>query len=208
MKRALLVEDNEQNLYYLKALLEGHGWTVACAANGALALAQAGEAPLDLIIADLLMPVMDGYTLLRRWKADVRLAQVPFVVYTATYTGSEDEGLAFALGADAFILKPAEPADFIAQIDAVRVDAKISGPKRPRADASADDPLLELYSEARAQDLTARGEQSSAARRSGGASHERSRHSGRLARHRHHEPSCARQSDRLREPQLCQAHRL
>jgi two-component system, cell cycle sensor histidine kinase and response regulator CckA len=147
MKRALLVEDNEQNLYYLKALLEGHGWTVACAANGALALAQAGEAPLDLIIADLLMPVMDGYTLLRRWKADVRLAQVPFVVYTATYTGSEDEGLAFALGADAFILKPAEPADFIAQIDAVRVDAKISGPKRPRADASADDPLLELYSE-------------------------------------------------------------
>jgi PAS domain S-box-containing protein len=62
---------------------------------------------------------MDGYTLLRQCKADDRLKQIPFVVYTATYTDPKSEQLALSLGADAFILKPAEPADFIARISQV-----------------------------------------------------------------------------------------
>ena len=60
------------------------------------------------------MPVMDGYTLLRHWKADPRLKTKPFIVYTATYTEPEDERLALNLGADAFILKPSEPDEFLA----------------------------------------------------------------------------------------------
>ena len=52
---------------------------------------------------------MDGYALLREWKADATLARVPFIVYTATYTEPKDEKLALDLGADAFIVKPAEP---------------------------------------------------------------------------------------------------
>jgi CheY-like chemotaxis protein len=68
VKRVLLVDDNEQNLYYLKALLAGHGWRVETAHHGAEALVKARAVPPDLIISDLLMPVMDGYTLLRHWK--------------------------------------------------------------------------------------------------------------------------------------------
>jgi two-component system, cell cycle sensor histidine kinase and response regulator CckA len=148
MKRVLLVEDNEQNQYYLRALLDGHGWSVTSAHQGAEALAKAREEPPDLVISDLLMPVMDGYTLLRHWKADARLSRAPFVVYTATYTETNDEALALALGADAFILKPSEPDAFMARIEEVEAKARIGAPNRPGPAASeVQQPLLKLYSE-------------------------------------------------------------
>src|SRR5262249_24587316 len=77
------------------------------------------QAPPALIISDLLMPVMDGYSLLKHCKADEQLRFVPFVVYTATYTDPKDEQLALSLGADAFIVKPAEPVPFLARIHEV-----------------------------------------------------------------------------------------
>jgi len=114
MTHALIVDDKEENLYYLAALLTGNGCEVITARHGAEALVKARQTPPDIVISDLLMPVMDGYTLLRHWKADAQLKHIPFIVYTATYTEAEDERLALNLGADAFILKPAEPEDFIA----------------------------------------------------------------------------------------------
>jgi PAS domain S-box-containing protein len=148
MKHALLVEDNEQNQYYLRALLKGRGWSVTSAHQGVEALAKAREEPPDLVISDLLMPVMDGYTLLRHWKADARLNRAPFVVYTATYTETKDEALALALGADAFILKPSEPDAFMARIEEVAEKARSGAPNRPRPAASeAEEPLLKLYSD-------------------------------------------------------------
>jgi PAS domain S-box-containing protein len=119
MRRVLVVDDKEENLYFLEALLGGRDCTVVSAHHGAEALALARKEPPDLVISDLLMPVMDGYTLLRLWKADSRLCRIPFVVYTATYTDPLDEALAFDLGADAFILKPAEPDVFVARIDEI-----------------------------------------------------------------------------------------
>ena len=73
MIRVLIVDDKQENLYLLRALLQGHGCVVDEARHGAEALIKARQAPPDLIISDLLMPVMDGYTLLRQWKADERL---------------------------------------------------------------------------------------------------------------------------------------
>ena len=119
LSRILIVDDHAENRYYLEALLTGHGYRVQSAAHGAEALVLARQQPPDVIVSDLLMPVMDGYTLLRHWKLDPRLRQSPFVVYTATYTEPEDERLAFSLGADAFILKPAEPEAFVAELNRV-----------------------------------------------------------------------------------------
>jgi two-component system cell cycle sensor histidine kinase/response regulator CckA len=147
MTRALVVDDNEENLYYLSALLSGNGCEVVTAHHGAEALAKARQAPPDVIISDLLMPVMDGYTLLRHWKADPRLSQVPFVVYTATYTESEDEQLALNLGADAFILKPAEPAVFLARLREVQANAASALPSLPKRPVSDEKVLLREYSE-------------------------------------------------------------
>ncbi|HEU4569164.1 MAG TPA: response regulator [Gemmatimonadales bacterium] len=147
MSRYLVVDDKPENLYYLQALLSAVGHTVELAHHGAEALVRARNAPPDLVVSDLLMPVMDGYTLLRHWKADPRLARIPFVVYTATYTEPEDERLALSLGADAFILKPAEPEDFLARLQAVEQGVLAAGaPRTPRALEEEPD-LLKIYSQ-------------------------------------------------------------
>jgi two-component system, cell cycle sensor histidine kinase and response regulator CckA len=147
MKRILIVEDNEQNLYYLETLLQGHGFHVISARHGAEALVKARQNPPELVISDLLMPVMDGYTLLRHWKADPQLSRVPFIVYTATYTEAEDERLALSLGADAFILKPSEPEDFMRLIHEVESRAGFSPPRRAKTHEEDVAATQHLYSE-------------------------------------------------------------
>jgi CheY-like chemotaxis protein len=107
--RILIVDDREDNLYLLRALLQGHGYEVDTAANGVQALAAARQDAPDLIIADILMPVMDGFTLCREWKKDESLKSIPFVFYTATYTDERDREFALSLGAERFIVKPEEP---------------------------------------------------------------------------------------------------
>jgi len=109
MTRILIVDDSSANLYMLESLLNGDGVTVTSAENGQDALNKARLNPPDLIISDILMPVMDGYTLCREWRADDILKRIPFVFYTATYTEPKDEAFALSLGADRFILKPQEP---------------------------------------------------------------------------------------------------
>jgi len=140
--RALIVDDKEVNLEYLRALLEANGWTVMSAHHGAEALVRARQSLPDLVISDLLMPVMDGYTLLRHWKADPRLRGTPFIVYTATYTEPADERLAFDLGADAFVLKPTEPDEFLEKIREV-----LARGARSEAVEHEDPSNLKLYSE-------------------------------------------------------------
>jgi PAS domain S-box-containing protein len=146
MTRVLVVDDKEENRYYLEALLTGHRFVVESARHGAEALTMARQNPPDIVISDLLMPVMDGYTLLRHWKADPRLKSMPFIVYTATYTEPEDERLALSLGADAFILKPAEPDDFLNRLREVQARATSFRPAVANPDADEND-LLKNYSE-------------------------------------------------------------
>jgi two-component system, cell cycle sensor histidine kinase and response regulator CckA len=148
MKHALIVDDHNENIYYLRSLLEGHGWKVTIARHGAEALALGRQSPPDMIISDLLMPIMDGYTLLRSWKADEQLNKIPFVVYTATYTEAEDEKLAMSLGADAFILKPTDPEVFISIIDSVRSKMAAETPALPNTNLESNVENTQLYNEA------------------------------------------------------------
>lgn len=147
MTQALVVDDNLANRYLLRMLLQGHGYTVVEACHGEEALALAHQQPPAIIISDLLMPVMDGYTLLRQWKADERLTAIPFMVYTATYTDPKDERLALDLGADAFLIKPAEPDAVLACIEQLLAPPAPTSPRRrqPQGEETA---LLKGYSEA------------------------------------------------------------
>ena len=132
MIKVLLVDDREENVLYLTSMLRGHGWVVEAARDGAQALEKARREPPDIVISDLLMPVMDGYTLLREWREDATLQRIPFVVYTATYTEPEDERLALDFGADAFIVKPAEPEVFWGRLLDVLANAESGAMDEPR----------------------------------------------------------------------------
>src|SRR6266498_2554755 len=117
MNKVLIVDDQQQNLYLMKTLLEGHGYQVVEATNGVEALESARADPPDIIISDVLMPVMDGFSLCQEWMKDDGLRNVPFVFYTATYTDPKDEELALSLGAARFIVKPVEIEEFVSILE-------------------------------------------------------------------------------------------
>jgi len=178
--RVLIVDDKEENLYYLRALLSGHGYVVDESRHGAEALVVARSLPPDVVVSDLLMPVMDGYTLLRYWKSDATLRRAPFIVYTATYTEEKDAKLARDLGADAFILKPSEPEDFLAELTAVLSrGTSETEPRRPVAD---QEEILQVYSEALIRKLEEKSLQLEDANRRLGRSTMQLEMAGRLAR--------------------------
>jgi CheY-like chemotaxis protein len=81
--RLLIVEDEPQLLQALAIRLSAEGFNCETAASGREALAKLADWVPDLIIADLLMPEMDGYTLVQQLKSDPRTAAVPIIVLTA-----------------------------------------------------------------------------------------------------------------------------
>jgi two-component sensor histidine kinase/DNA-binding NarL/FixJ family response regulator len=147
MERILVVDDKEENLYLLRVLLEGHGYEVEQASNGSEALVKALASELNMIISDILMPVIDGFTLCRIFKADERLKHIPFIFYTATYTDPRDEKLALDIGANAFIIKPKEPDEFMRCIEEILVankNGKFASQQKP---AAGEEVVLKEYNE-------------------------------------------------------------
>ena len=109
MPRVLIADDNVENRYMLETLLNNSGFETISATNGQEALSMALLHRPELIITDILMPLMDGYALCRHWKGDDRLKRIPFVFYTATYTDERDAEFGLSLGADRYLIKPQEP---------------------------------------------------------------------------------------------------
>ncbi|MDQ1256932.1 MAG: hypothetical protein QG656_1532, partial [Candidatus Hydrogenedentes bacterium] len=122
----------------LQALLTGHGYSVTLAVDGSEALAAARKNQPDIIITDILMPGMDGYSLCRQWKQDEKLKGIPLVFYTATYTDPKDEEFALSLGADRFILKPQEPQVLLDMIVEV-IEEQRTGRLNPSHEAAIDE---------------------------------------------------------------------
>jgi CheY-like chemotaxis protein len=117
--KILVVDDRPENCVLLQKQLQPYGHAVVTAENGARALAHARTDRFDLVVSDLLMPVMDGYQLCYSIKADPLLNRMPVVLYTATYVTRKDEKLAESLGADDLVAKPIEPDEFIERINKV-----------------------------------------------------------------------------------------
>ena len=156
--RIVVVDDNAENLYLLRALLQADGFEVATAANGSEALALARQGPLAMVISDILMPVMDGFTLCREWKKDAQLGKIPFVFYTATYTDERDREFALGLGADEFIIKPQEPDSFRQTIREVLQRVR-SSPAHSPGEAKEEAVYLKQYNEALVRKLEAKMQQ-------------------------------------------------
>ncbi len=143
----LIVEDQPEHRYLLKSLLTGGGYQVTEAANGKLALEILAEGAWDLVISDILMPVMDGYRLCREIRSSERLRRLPFVFCTATYIDQKDEDFALKLGADQFFRKPLDPPIFLEDIrELLEAIAKDPGRALPAARGSEAE-ILKLYNE-------------------------------------------------------------
>lgn len=116
MKKILVVDDDQQNIKMIEKFLKRHNFSVMTAGDGKQALEIAAKNKPDLAVSDILMPVMDGFTLCRSWKKNPTLKSIPFVFYTATYTDEKDEAYAMSLGAEKFLRKPMPLTEFIDQI--------------------------------------------------------------------------------------------
>ncbi|MBN2521881.1 MAG: response regulator [Bacteroidales bacterium] len=145
--RILIVDDNSENIEMMTIMLNSKNHEVISAGNGKEALEKLRSEKFDLIISDILMPVMDGFQLCRECKKDHKLSNICFIFYTATYIDDKDEEFAFALGAQKFIRKPQEPVIFLKLIEeAIETSANVGN--APIQDKEQDEKeILKLYNE-------------------------------------------------------------
>ncbi len=117
--KILIVDDNGDDRRLLRYIIENKGHEAVEAEDGLDGLRMARIHSPDLIISDALMPIMDGFQFLRAVKEDEKLKTVPFIFYSAIYRADKDVDLAIALGAEAYIIKPKEPADFWDEVEII-----------------------------------------------------------------------------------------
>ena len=117
--RLLVVDDRAENRDFLRTLFTFRGWEVLEAADGEHALKIASERKPHLIVADVVMPRMDGYDLVRRLRQNPELAATKVIFYTATYLEEEARALARDCGVTHVIAKPAEPEEILRIVDEV-----------------------------------------------------------------------------------------
>lgn len=112
----LVVEDIPNILELLEITLRFKGYPVVTARNGEEALEQIERERPALVITDILMPKMDGYTLTYRLRNDPRTNQIPIIFLSATYVTPEDKSFALSLGAMRFLEKPVDTEEFLLTI--------------------------------------------------------------------------------------------
>ena len=114
--KVLLIEDNEQNRYLVTYILEKHNYQVFQAFNGADGVSLARQQKPDLILLDIQLPVMDGYTVARELRKNESLANVPIIAVTS-YAMPGDREHAMEAGCTGYIEKPIDPDTFISQVE-------------------------------------------------------------------------------------------
>jgi PAS domain S-box-containing protein len=128
----LVVDDLAANRTFLVTLLRYHGHRLIEAADGRAGLAAIGLEPPDLVITDVLMPVMDGYELLRQLRLDPATSAIPVVFYTAHYGEREARALALSSGVADVLAKPADSATVLEVVGRV-----LTGGPEPKTAAPA-----------------------------------------------------------------------
>jgi len=108
----LLIEDNEQNRYLTRFLLEQRGYVVEQAGNGIEGLEMASRLRPDLILLDIQLPGMDGHTVARKLKDSKATASIPIVAVTS-YAMAGDRERCLEAGAEGYLEKPINPETFV-----------------------------------------------------------------------------------------------
>jgi two-component system, cell cycle response regulator DivK len=114
-KTILVIEDNEQNLYLMRFLLEKNGFLVFEATDGPSGIQAARTEPPDLILLDIQLPHMDGYAVASALRKETALETIPIIAVTS-YAMVGDRERALGSGASDYIEKPINPFTFVEQI--------------------------------------------------------------------------------------------
>lgn len=114
--KILIIEDNEQNIYLITFILENAGYQVLQARDGFEGIKLAQELQPFLILLDIQLPGMDGYTVAKELKKIESLADTPIVAVTS-YAMVGDKEKCFEAGCTGYIEKPINPKTFIVDIN-------------------------------------------------------------------------------------------
>ena len=114
-KRILVVEDQPDNRQIIRDMLSSTDYEISEAENGEQALASVAKQRPDLILMDIQLPIMDGYTAATQIKADPALRSIPIIAVTSYALGGEEEK-ARAAGCDDYVPKPFSPRELLAKI--------------------------------------------------------------------------------------------
>lgn len=123
MNRILLVEDDERLQQLYQSVLERAGFLVFAVANGTEALKRLESTQVDVIITDIMMPVMDGYELLETLRSS--RVETPVLIITAK-ADFEDKKKGFQLGTDDYMTKPVDVNEMVLRVEALLRRAKIN----------------------------------------------------------------------------------
>jgi signal transduction histidine kinase len=135
--KVLIVEDSRTQAEILKNTLEKHGYISTLAENGKAALEMIDTVKPDVIISDVIMPVMDGYEFCRTIKNDKRYRHIPVILLTML-TDSKDVIYAMVSGADNFITKPYQGDYLVSRL------SKILSPKNAQLPIDPGEPPIEI----------------------------------------------------------------
>jgi len=117
MKKILVIEDNEQNLYLIRYILEDCGFEVFSAMDCKGGIELAASLLPDAILLDIQLPVMDGYEVARSLRRNPDLADTPIIAVTS-YAMPGDKEKAIQSGCSGYIEKPIDPDMFASQVQA------------------------------------------------------------------------------------------
>jgi two-component system OmpR family response regulator len=153
--RLLVVDDEPDIVELLSASLRFAGYDVCAAANGKEALELAKTFRPDLVLLDVMMPGMDGFSVLTRLRGDGH--RVPVLFLTAR-DGTEDKVRGLTTGADDYVTKPFSLSEVLARIGAILRRAnggeEVSGSRLTFADIELDDDTHEVWKAGRAVQLS------------------------------------------------------
>lgn len=114
-KSVLLVEDNEDNRIVYATVLEHYGYSVIQARNGAEGVSLARERRPDVVLMDISIPLIDGWSATAILKADPATTRIPVIALTA-HALPEDRERSKAAGCDGYLAKPCEPSRVLAEV--------------------------------------------------------------------------------------------
>jgi PAS domain S-box-containing protein len=146
--KVLLVDDIQENIELLEEILQENGYHTVPARNGVEALTRMHGESVHIIVADAMMPKMDGFQLCKEVRAVHAYATIPFIIYTGNYVDSSDQEFARSIGVDRYVVKYAGLGALVQAINELaqqRYGRRPAGEPEPVQEHIDDQSFLEKH---------------------------------------------------------------